>query len=84
MTPKEKARELVDKMYDTQGPNYGITYYEAIDCAIIAVDEIINAYPDSYEIVKDKTKDNVDITIIATFKSNIEYWQEVKTEIEKL
>tara|TARA_R110000868_G_scaffold407732_1_gene689471 strand:+ start:1707 stop:1901 length:195 start_codon:yes stop_codon:yes gene_type:complete len=44
MTPKEKATELVDKMYDTQGPEYGITFYEAIDCALIAVDEILSAH----------------------------------------
>lgn len=46
MTPKEKATELVDKMYDTQGPEYGITFYEAIDCALIAVDEILDLLPE--------------------------------------
>ena len=35
MTPKEKAIELVDKMY-------GVTDYQAKQSALIAVDEIIN------------------------------------------
>ena len=34
MTPKEKAKELVDKMY-------GVTDYQAKKSALIAVDEII-------------------------------------------
>lgn len=35
MTPKEKAKELVDKMY-------GVTDYQAKQSALIAVDEILN------------------------------------------
>ena len=42
MTPQEKAKELVDKMYATQGPENGITEHEAKQCALIAVDEIWN------------------------------------------
>jgi len=38
-TPKEKAEELVGKMYDSTF----IIYDEAKQCAIIAVDEIIIA-----------------------------------------
>jgi hypothetical protein len=34
MTPKEKAKELVDKMY-------GVTDYQAKQSALIAVDEIM-------------------------------------------
>jgi hypothetical protein len=77
MTAKEKAEELLDKMY-------GVTDYQAKQSALVAVDEIINSYPHSYEIEKEKTKNNEDITIITNIKSNIGYWQEVKTEIEKL
>jgi hypothetical protein len=84
MTAQEKAKELVDKMYATQGPENGITEDEAKQCALIAVDEIISAYPHTYDIVKDKTKDNEDVTIIMRIRSNIGYWQEVKEEIEKL
>jgi hypothetical protein len=43
MTPKEKARELVDKFYQ-QAPLEDIKFYSndvmAKDCALIAVDEI--------------------------------------------
>jgi hypothetical protein len=35
MTPKEKAEELVNKMY-------GVTDYQAKQSALVAVDEIIN------------------------------------------
>lgn len=38
MTPKEKAIELVDKMY-------GITDYQAKQSALIAVDELIKWMP---------------------------------------
>ena len=72
MTPQEKARDLVDKMYlkipsvydPTNLPHYPI----AKQCALIAVDEIIDLlqiknYSQAYQY---------------------EYWNEVKHEIEKL
>ena len=42
MTPKEKAKELYFKMYNI----YGYTDYHLIakQCALIAVDEILNEY----------------------------------------
>ena len=60
--PKEKAKELKYKMEN-------FTIYPK-RCALIAVEEIINANP--YEV----TKTDMD--------STIDYWQEVKQEIEKL
>ena len=39
MTPKEKARELVHKMY--AGFVHDLYSYKAKQCAIIAVDEIL-------------------------------------------
>ena len=45
ISPEEKAKELTDKMYSTQGPEYGITEYEAQQCALIAVEEMINGVP---------------------------------------
>jgi hypothetical protein len=71
MTPKEKAKELIDKMYATQGPEYGITEDEAKQCAIIAVDEII-------ELLLDFSKGYY------TFSNNLKYYEEVKEEINKL
>ncbi|MFZ4800051.1 MAG: hypothetical protein ACOYMA_21355 [Bacteroidia bacterium] len=82
MTPKEKAIELVEKYYWIFGDGY--LGHQHKQCALIAVDEIIDAYPHSYEIQKEKTKNNEDITIIANVKSNIGYWQKVKEEIEKI
>jgi hypothetical protein len=78
MTPKEKAKELVDKftVVGLQQRN------EGIQCAVIAVDEIIYAYPHTYDMEKDSTKDGKDIYIIMNVRSNIEYWNEVKKEIE--
>lgn len=69
MTPKEKAKELVDKFARIDG------YQDTIDlskceyekqCALIAVDEIIKSInPFGMFLGKD-------------------YWEEVKQEIEKL
>lgn len=47
MTPKEKAKELVDKMYDSHGQYADIGFYEAVICAQIAVDEILNVIPNN-------------------------------------
>jgi hypothetical protein len=44
MTPKEKAKELFDKMYFVDDPigNYPMCFETAKQCALIAVDEMIN------------------------------------------
>jgi len=74
MTPKEKAEDLVDKIYYCQryadGEDYMPleAYKRAKQCAIITVDEII-----------DCTKNGLGIT-----KFSKEYWQEVKQEIQNL
>jgi hypothetical protein len=69
MTPKEKAEELVGKYY--------VTIYHTIhqqqkakECALIAVDEILQMVDESMQGFLDS-----DI---------IRYWKQVKTEIEKL
>lgn len=85
MTPKEKAKELVDKMYNT--PHCGIEHFpskhycdcseinfsQAKQCALIAVDEIIQILPTS-EYLEDvgNTIENRERT----------YWKQVKQEIE--
>jgi hypothetical protein len=80
MTPKDKAKELVDKftVVGLQQRN------EGIQCALIAVEEIIYAYPHTYDMEKDSTKAGEDIYIIMNVRSNIGYWNEVKEEITKL
>ena len=81
MTPKEKAESLTGIFYDNIGLNAKTSVeqlkYEAKQCALICVDEIIQAKP--YKDVP--FLDSVDLTAL---ESNIYYWQEVKTEIEKL
>jgi hypothetical protein len=70
MTPKEKAKELVDKLFyakDEQG-FHSYNGYRAKQCALIAVDEMTKYIPNIYhnDIYKEK------------------YWKQVKKEIRKL
>jgi hypothetical protein len=69
MTPKEKAEELFDKFNNPDIKHYPYIH-NAQQCALIAVDEIIKANP--YEVSK------------TDMDSTIDYWQEVKQELEKL
>ena len=80
MTPKEKANELVNKYYGY----YTVHMSIAKKCALIAVDEIINAYPHTFGLNKEYTKDGELVTSIVNIRPNIIYWQEVKQEIENL
>jgi hypothetical protein len=85
MTPKEKAEELIDKIYYCQryadGENYIPleAYKRAKQCALIALDEILNNIMFFwYSPTKDMPKD------IAYFVTQKKYWEQVKEEIEKL
>jgi hypothetical protein len=72
MTPKEKALELFNKMFfiiENKGMYDDL--YRAKQCALIAVDEIIDSEP-QYEWSNDYWKNPND------------FWQEVKQEIENL
>jgi hypothetical protein len=71
MTPKEKAIEIIDRFY------IEVKFYErAKQCALICVDEILKSVDTEYDIFKENG---------ANFKSGfLYYWQQVKTEIEKL
>lgn len=71
--PKEKAEELVEKYYQFEFNTISLQTQRkyAKQCALIAVDEILECYPaqcpkESYEM-----------------EQHI-FWQQVKTEIEKL
>jgi hypothetical protein len=74
MTPKEKADELFDKYYSVKWHNgkkvCSMSKQAAKDCALIAVDEIINTH-----LLSEKN-------IFGTHP--VDYWNEVKQEIEKL
>ena len=69
MTPKEKAKELIEKYQFVEIANY-TSMFEIKECALIAVDEILN--------------DDWYITTQEDLIKRKEYWQEVKQEIEKL
>ena len=67
MTPKEKAEELVEKFYKyAHGLTENVFKQNAKQCALIAVDEVIDALDQSL----------VD--------ADIEYWKQVKEEINQL
>jgi prefoldin subunit 5 len=95
MTPQEKAKELVDKFMLVNSESVeletgehelllSLSKEDANQCALIAVDEILYAYPHTYEMEKVSTKVGEDVYMIMNVRSNIAYWQEVKQEIEKL
>ena len=73
MTPKEKAIELYNKMYD-----YSLFEEEAKRCALIAVDEIIEA-TNMYQYGISNALEHIPSKIVKH-----PYWQEVKQEIENL
>jgi hypothetical protein len=77
MTPEEKAIKLYEK-YDLLFKAPFKKHKDTKQCALIAVEEIINSNP----IVKIRFEKNNCSWIES--KSNINYWQEVKQEIEKL
>jgi hypothetical protein len=74
MTPKEKAIELYFKYFSMIKIESLIDRVSSIpyvkQCALIAVDEILKAVNDP------------DDTFLS--KDGVDYWQEVKKEIEKL
>jgi hypothetical protein len=74
MTPKEKAKDLVDKFFKPidVGDDQMLRIFRsaAKQCALIAVDEIISL-----------KRHFLDYDNESAFRK---YWQEVKTEIENL
>jgi hypothetical protein len=72
MTAKEKAKDLFDGYYYCLlQSNIEKRNYWSKQCALIAVDMIINSNPHSNPFN-------------TTICSTMEYWQEVKHELEKL
>ena len=76
MTPKEKAFELAHKfrlidIRTSESTTMMISMTDAKQCALIAVDEIIESNPITFRL------DN-------SIMSNKSYWYEVKKEIENL
>lgn len=77
MTPKEKAKELVKKYscyfhgIDENLFKDVVVHDDSIQCALIAVDEVLNA-------IQFNTYDE------EAYNKEDKYWQEVKQEINKL
>ena len=80
MTPKQKAKKLVEKFipkfsywdyYNDNSRDINLITKDAKEVALIAVDEIIKSNPTTVHGVSD-------------FRTNIYYWEAVKQEIEKL
>jgi hypothetical protein len=65
MTPKEKANQLFNRYQN----EVGMFRFDAIKCALIAVDEILHSHYESLEGIKQSTYD---------------HFLEVKREIAKL
>lgn len=83
MTPKEKARELVNRMYSVQDPEVNGSLYDAIDCALIAVDEIIKNTTACYEdcFNHDHWEGGYNTKLS---QEMVNYWIAVKLEIENI
>lgn len=71
MTPQEKAENLVESFMLWKFQKCELSKKQAKQCALIAVDEIINSNPHSNPF-------NTEVY------STMDYWQEVKHEIIKL
>ena len=72
MTPKEKAIELYNKMYETgfKPKSVLIRIEQAKECALIAVDEIL--------------KENLELPDEPETVIRYLFWQKVKNEIQEL
>jgi hypothetical protein len=77
MTPKEKAKDLVDKYLDIDSKYEYLSYSMAKQCALIAVDEILE-WPQVHDL--QKLCDYSDEFYVRPSR----YWTEVKEEIEQL
>ena len=77
MTPKEKAKELVDKYLDIDSKYEYLSYSMAKQCALIAVDEILE-WPQVHDL--EKICDYSDEFYVRPSR----YWTEVKQEIEEI
>jgi hypothetical protein len=93
MTPKEKAIELVTNMSFSKSKVADYVTGEMVDvpgniyakqCALIAVDEILKAYPHTFDKELEYTSSGDEIIVIKNTRCNNEFWYNVKQEIEKL
>ena len=77
MNAKEKAKELILKFMRLQEPNYNWFHSKlAKQCALIAVEEIINALVEYDDRNNTYELQNMD--------RDFNYWQQVKSELQSL
>ena len=74
MTQEEKAKELYYKMMEH---SFGGDSIQAKKCALIAVDEVIEELEDRKQMVDDNY-------LFDWNNEVIDYWQQVKQEIENI
>ena len=91
MTPKEKAEELLNNLYEIhckvfkadtseeRATRYKLLHPICIEIAILSVDEKLKIFSQIYNTLAYKKIVDVELKNTATYK----YWHEVKTEIEK-
>jgi len=69
MNPKEKALELCNK-FMISNSYQAIVWRNAIICATISVDEILNC--------------DTNVMVIQNQRKHFDYWEKVKEEVKKL
>lgn len=85
MTAKEKANQLVDNYWLMDKINPSLSKEQAKQCALIAVDEIINSTPSEPNFADwDDCGWEYRYFIDAQKTHALHFWQEVKKQIEKL
>lgn len=86
-TPKQKALELVEQFMNIRPikmSDYSMIYSPtAKQCALLAVDEILSEFDDFDSVCNPKDEDAYNF-VKSTINEFIQYWNEVKQEIEKL
>jgi hypothetical protein len=83
MTPQEKAEELVNKYLAIQFGDFPTT--DAKQCALIAVDEILNARPlDPNYVDWDDCGAAHQYWYEAQKEEALEFWNDVKSELQSL
>jgi hypothetical protein len=79
MTPKEKAKELVDKFWYVEPEEScdGMEYQMAQQCALIAVEEMLGEYQSMSDLESTLVVEGQVLSVI----DKLVYWMEVKQEI---
>jgi hypothetical protein len=84
MTPYQKAEELFNKYFTT---GYALNLFYAKQCALVAVDEILNANKEvmySIDFVEHEGALNLRAKVKSETEIFVYYWEQVKKEIVEL